>query len=222
MPNEDPHPESKPTRKHRLVVIPILAAFFILDVLGLLIFDSVSAPPEAEFHGITISEWLKNYHQLKQRNWRETDSAMRSFGTNNIEFILDAFTENESLWRRIRSQILQSGPGWMARFVGRNPSRRLDTQPNKWPPLGAWRISASCRRARFRKCIGACPTRRPTVSRGPPSTIPSRKLNRLPGVTGIERRTILRHPLATGLEFWTFAAKTRYCSHERDYPRRAN
>ena len=163
MPNEDPHPESKPTRKLRLVVIPILAAFFILGVLGLLIFDSVSAPPEAEFHGITISEWLKNYHQLKQRDWRETDTAMRSFGTNNIEFILDAFTENESLWRRIRSQILQSGPGWMARFVGRNPPRRLDTAyaPEIFSAIGPSSIPALTQALKDRS-----PTKQMAAARG--------------------------------------------------------
>jgi len=140
MEKDDSQSKSDSARKRRLT-LPIVAAIFIFGVLLLLVCDWAFAPPEPEFHGRPISEWLGNYHQLKQRDWRETEAAMRAFGTNSIPFILDSFTENDSFWRRWRNQIYFSGPSWLARIVGRSPPR-LDTTyaPEIFEAIGPYAI----------------------------------------------------------------------------------
>jgi hypothetical protein len=87
----------------------------------------VFAPPEPEYKGRKISEWLENYPRFKQRDWREADAAMRSFGTNGIPYILSGFTEGRSFWQEARIQIWLRGPAGLRQFIHPPFTRPFDT-----------------------------------------------------------------------------------------------
>src|SRR6185312_4128985 len=95
----------------------LIAAGIILSVALVLVFQCAFAPPEPEYKGRKISEWLENYPQLKQRDWREVDAAMRSFGTNGIPYILDGFAGGYSFRQEIHMKLWLRGPGWLRRFL---------------------------------------------------------------------------------------------------------
>ena len=75
------------------------------------------SPSEPSYKGRKISDWLRHFPKYKQASWRETEEAMRAFGTNGIPYILDEMTKQSSAWRMRKDQLWLNGPLWLRKYI---------------------------------------------------------------------------------------------------------
>ena len=124
---------------------PEMLCLLLLLAIALICFCSwIASPREPKFHDRSISEWLANYPQLKQRDWHECEAAMRAFGTNNIPRILHAFREDLTWPQAVHNRLWYYGPVWLRRMIGAPKLRQFDTSyaPEIFAAIGSGSIPA--------------------------------------------------------------------------------
>ena len=109
----------------------VVGASVLIVVGGATILPRHNEGGEPVYHGRTITDWLMNYPDYKQKNWREAEAALRAFGTNGIPYVMREFTRRDPLWRTLHFRTWYYGPLWVKTLVGVPRLWRFD---NRYAP----------------------------------------------------------------------------------------
>ena len=83
-------------------------------------------PGEPKYQGRKLSVWLENYPHYKQMDWRESEAAIRSFGTNAIPYIFAEIRRRDGEKATFKKWIWYRGPVLVRRLVGTPPAVKFD------------------------------------------------------------------------------------------------
>lgn len=80
---------------------------------------------EPMYHGRTVTQWLRYYPEYKQKDRREAEAAVRSFGTNGIPYVMRELCRRDQLITDLLISIWDYGPRWVKDLVGVPGYQRL-------------------------------------------------------------------------------------------------